>query len=223
METSGVVCSKAAKGPELSDELRNETPVQAVSRVLIADDENLVAVGIASCLEALEIEVVGPVADGRSAVELCRREPADLALLDIRMPVMDGLDAAEALWNELRVPSIIVSAFGGKDFVDRAQRAGVFAYLLKPVSPESLRAAISIAWAKYRLQLEQDHRIEELEENLSSRREIEAAKWRIISQTGCAEPEAHALMQKSARNERRRLVDIAREILSNPDHPHLKR
>lgn len=145
-----------------------------------------------------------------------------MALLDIRMPVIDGLACAATLWKELEIPSVIVSAYSTQNYIDEAQQAGVFGYLLKPVTTESLRAAVSVAWSRATAHIWQSKRISQLEESLAVRRTVEMAKWKIIEARKVTEPEAHALLQKSARNERRRLVDVAQEVMNRPDHPLLK-
>ena len=190
-------------------------------RVLVADDEHLVAIGIASSLNSLGIEVVGPVAEGKSAIEVGRSSQPDLALLDIRMPGLDGLKCAAALWTELEIPSIIVSAYSTQNYVDEAQQPGVFGYLLKPVTTESLKAAVSVGWSRACTQLWQSKRINQLEETLAVRKTVEMAKWRIIEARRVSEAEAHSLLQRSARNDRRRLVDVAAEVLAHQNHPLL--
>lgn len=193
--------------------------VTSPRRILIADDEHLVALGVASSLGDLGYSVVGPVADGQAAVEVCRADHPDMALLDIRMPVVDGLACAATLWKELEIPSVIVSAYSTQNYVEEAQEAGVFGYLLKPITTESLRAAISIAWSRASAQAWQSKRINQLEESLAVRRTVEMAKWRIIEGRQISEAEAHSMMQRTARNERRRLIDVANEILAQVDHP----
>lgn len=191
-------------------------------RVLVADDEHLVALGVASSLSSIGCAVVGPVADGQAAIEVCRAEQPDMALLDIRMPLVDGLACASTLWKELEIPSVIISAYSTQNYIDEAQQAGVFGYLLKPVTTESLRAAVSIAWSRASAHIWQSKRITQLEESLAVRRTVEMAKWKLIEARKVSEPEAHAILQKAARNERRRLVDVAQEVLNATSHALLK-
>lgn len=181
--------------------------------MLIADDEHLMATGLASSIRSLGYTVVGPVGDGRAAVELARQDPPDLAILDIRMPEMDGLSAAEHLWNDAAVPTIIVSAFSDKRYIEHAQEIGVFGYLLKPVSTENLRVTLAIAWARATSHEVQRKRITQLETTLTNRKIVEQAKWTLIESEGLSEPEAHAKLQRTARNNRRPLVEVAQEVL----------
>ncbi len=188
----------------------------APEHLLVADDEHLMATGLTTSLESLGYAVMGPVGDGEAAIELARAEAPDLALLDIRMPGLDGLSAAKCLWEELNIPSIIISAFSDKRYVEQAQEIGVFGYLLKPVSKENLRVTLAIAWARATSHEAQTRRIVQLEQSLGNRRIIEQAKWKLIQTRGMTEAEAHAELQKTARNNRRRLVDVAEEIITGP-------
>lgn len=181
--------------------------------VLVADDESLMATGLASSLKSLGFEIVGPASDGQEAIDLANHEDPDIALLDIRMPEVDGLEVAKVLWEEYGIPSIIVSAFSDKQYVREAQANGVFGYMLKPVSTENLRVTISIAWARALGTEEQAKRIEQLETTLTHRRIVEQAKWKLIETHGWTEAEAHTRLQREARNNRRKLIDVANEVL----------
>jgi len=182
--------------------------------VLVADDEHLVASGICGSLRALRMEVVGPFADGAAAIAGADSgQGADLALLDIRMPGQDGLEIARCLWDRFALPSIIVSAYSDQSYVERAQQTGVFGYLLKPVTTESLRVAISVAWARFETARAADKRIQQLELSIAHRRKIEQAKWKIVEREGKTEAEAHNHLQRKARDERRKLIDVAEDVL----------
>lgn len=186
-------------------------------RLLIADDEHLMAMGLASSIQSLGFDVVGPVGDGRAAVDLVENLPEaerpDMALLDIRMPEMDGLTAAKILWEAYRMPAIIISAFGDNRYVDQAQPIGVYSYLLKPVSSENLRVTLHIAWARASSHEIQTKRIDQLEQNLANRRTIEQAKWKLTELFNLSEAEAHQRLQRMARDNRRPIVDVAGDIL----------
>lgn len=192
------------------------TPALQPSRILVADDEHLMALAIAEGLKSLGYTVVGPAADGQQAIELAEAEPADLALLDISMPAVDGLQAACTLWERFALPSIIITAFGRDDYVERASRAGVFGYLLKPITPDDLCAAIRIAWSRATDRAALAERIVKLERSLEDRRTVEQAKWRMVSELGLDEPSAHTRLQQIARSRRQRIAEIAREVLAAP-------
>ncbi len=186
-----------------------------MTRVLVADDEHLVAAGISSSLTGLGYTVVGTAGDGLEAIELCRRDPPDLALLDVRMPNCNGLEAAAVLFRELHVPVVILSAYSDPEYVSTAAQAGVFGFLLKPANQDQIQACLEIAWGRFQAHLRQDEEITALKRRLEDRKTIEQAKWLVVKHKQVSEPEAMKLLQKQARDTRRPLVDIARSILEN--------
>jgi response regulator NasT len=187
----------------------------AVGCVLIADDEHLIAEGLASAMAGMGYSIIGPVADGESAIRTARESLPDIALLDISMPGMGGLEAARQLWEELNVPSVIVSAFADPDIVEQAASIGVFGYLVKPVDAQALRAAVEVGRNRAGSHETLEGRVDQLERSLASRRVVEQAKWRLIEQKGMSESEAHAALQREARASRRRIADVAQSILDS--------
>jgi len=185
------------------------------SKLLVADDEHLVASGVAVNLRELGYEVIGPASDGDEAIELCRSHHPDMALLDIRMPKKDGLQAAEIIFRRMGIPVMIFSAYSDPEYVTSGNRVGVFGYLLKPVTPDQMRVGISVAWGRFLDYMNQNAEIVTLKERLEHRKIIEQAKWIIVKRKGIDEPEAMKLLQKQARNNRRTLVDVARSVLEN--------
>ncbi len=192
-------------------------------RVLIADDEHLVATGLANSAADLGHKIVGIAPDGEEAVRIAREQKPQLALLDIRMPKLSGIDAAMLLFGELGVPSIIVSAYADEEHVknihSRGEAAGVFGYLLKPVSREQLSVAIGIALQRSAVFAMQEHRIDQLENNLSQRRTVEQAKWILVEKKKVTEPQAHEMLQKLARDRRKPLVEIAAVVVETGELP----
>lgn len=185
------------------------------SKLLVADDEHLVASGLAVNLRELGYEVIGPAADGDEAIELCRTHHPDMALLDIRMPKKDGLQAAEVVFRRMGIPVMIFSAYSDPEYVTSGNRVGVFGYLLKPVTQDQMRVGISVAWGRYLDYVNQNSEISTLKERLEHRKIIEQAKWVIVKRKGVEEPEAMRLLQRQARNNRRTLVDVARSVIEN--------
>lgn len=184
-------------------------------KILIADDEHLVASGLAVNLRELGYEVVGPATDGEEAIELCRLNQPDMALLDIKMPKKDGLQAAEVLYRRMGIPVMIFSAYSDPEYITSGTRVGVFGYLLKPVTADQMRVGISVAWGRFLDHITQNSEITTLKERLEHRKIIEQAKWIIVKRKGVDEPEAMRLLQKQARNNRRTLVDVAQSVLEN--------
>lgn len=193
--------------------MQNGDKSTTIRRILIADDEHLVSAGIVTSVTSLGYEAVGPVADGEAAIKLATEQKPDLAILDIKMPIMDGLTCAKKLWDTLTIPSLIVSAYSSEQYVTQAQELGVFGYLIKPVSTESLRAAIAVAWARANGASKQDSRIDQLERTLSTRRVVEMAKWRLVETMSMSEQNAHNTLQHTARARRKKLVEVAQSIL----------
>ncbi len=184
-------------------------------RVLVADDEHLVASGVAVNLRELGYEVVGPAADGDEAINICRQTRPDIALLDIRMPKKDGLATAEIIFRKMGVPVMIFSAYSDPEYVSSGNRVGVFGYLLKPVTQDQMRVGLSVAWGRFLDYAHQNSEIGSLKERLEQRKIIEQAKWILVKRRGIEEPDAMRLLQKQARNNRRTLVDVARAVLEN--------
>ncbi|MGE3107993.1 MAG: ANTAR domain-containing response regulator [Phycisphaerales bacterium] len=187
------------------------------ARIMVADDEHLVALGIASSVRDLGHEVVGTAPDGEAAVTMARQLLPDLALLDLRMPKLSGTEVAMIIYEELAIPSLVISAYSDQEYVSKIQAygesSGVFAYLLKPVGVDELRVSIGVA--RHRAASDAHHikRIEQLERNLVNRRIVEQAKWKLVETTNMTEPAAHEKLQKMARDCRRPLVEIAKQIL----------
>lgn len=205
--------SGAASGEAMTAEADDifDNPAQ-LKRILIAEDEHLLAAALADDLRALNYEVLGPVPNGRQAIELARREPPQLALLDVRMPVMDGLEAA-AILHEMNVPSVIVSAYSDPEYVNRGSEVGVFGYVLKPVTVDDLRVNIAIAWSRYRYQHRLRSEVDTLKTALENRKLVERAKGLLMQRLNLTEPEAMRRLQKQARDSRRNMADLARSII----------
>ena len=186
-----------------------------LKRVLVADDEHLVAAGISSSLTGLGYTVIGPARDGHEAIELCRSDPPDLALLDIRMPNCDGLEAAAIVFQQLHVPVVILTAYSDPEYVLTASESGVFGFLLKPASQDQLRVCLDVAWGRFGEYLNQDEQIGSLKKRLEDRKTIEQAKWLVVKHKQVTEPEAMKLLQRKARDTRQPLVEVAQSILQN--------
>jgi len=186
-------------------------------KLLVADDEHLVASGLAVSLQELGFSVVGPASDGEEAIDLCTSERPDMALLDIRMPKKDGLAAAEVIFRRLGIPIVIFSAYSDQEYIEAGNRVGVFGYMLKPVTQDQLRVGVSVAWGRFLDHVDQTTEIGDLKQRLENRKAIEQAKWLIVQRKGVTEPEAMKLLQRQARNNRRTLVDVAKSLLENEE------
>ena len=148
-------------------------------------------------------------------MEVCRRDPPDLALLGVRMPNYNGFEAAAVVFRELDVPVVILSAYSDPEYVSTAAQAGVFGFLLKPASQDQIRVCLEIAWGRFQEHLRQDEEISSLKRRLEDRKTIEQAKWLVVKHKQVSEPEAMKLLQKQARNTRQPMVEVAQSILEN--------
>jgi response regulator NasT len=183
-------------------------------RVLIADDETVIRMGLRVLLEDQGYKVVGEAADGTRALDLVRRLRPDLVFLDVKMPGTDGLQAARTLLADRAVPVIILTAYADREFVEKAKEAGVLAYLVKPVRESDLYPAIEVARARFREIQTLRTEIGTLEEALAARKLVERAKGVVMRRMGLDEAGAFAHIQRQARNGRKPMKEIAEAILA---------
>lgn len=193
--------------------IRSAVDLDRPRRVLVADDEHLVATDLAMTLGELGYLVLGPAVDGEAAVDLAQITHPDLALLDIRMPKRDGLTAASQIYHDLGVPVIILSAYSDSTAVAAAQEAGVFGYLVKPASANQLRAAIDVAWGRFVDSLRDQEEIAALERKIEDRRIIERAKWILVQRKQLTEEEAMRTLQRQARQSRKKMAEVAQLLI----------
>ena len=183
-------------------------------RILIAEDEALNALALRSQVEALGHTIVGPARNGREAVELASRTPVDLALLDIRMPAMSGVEAAEEIVRHRPVPIILLTGFSEPEYVDQAVRAPVFHFLVKPVSLEDLAPAIGVAGARFKEWLEFREDAERIRRQIEERELLDQAKRVIMQARGLSEHGAYRLLQQESQRRSQPMVEIAQTILT---------
>lgn len=183
-------------------------------RVLIADDESIRLMNLAAQLHSLGCEVVGEAADGVQAIELARQTKPDLVILDIKMPYLDGIEAAQRITAERPVPIILITAFGERELAERAIDAGVFGYLLKPVAEEDLHPAIMLAISRFREFQVLRHELENVREALETRKLVEQAKGILMDRLHLSEAEAFRRMQVQSQRENKKMADIARAIIT---------
>ncbi|MHB1457610.1 MAG: ANTAR domain-containing response regulator, partial [Armatimonadota bacterium] len=145
-------------------------------RILIADDESIIRLDLQKILESMGHKVVAEASNGKIAVELAQSTPIDLAILDIKMPEMDGLDAAKIITGENICPVLLLTAYSQQDLIDRAKDAGVFGYLVKPFKQTDLLPAIEIAISRYKEMNELSKEVSSLQEKLETRKLVDRAK-----------------------------------------------
>ena len=183
-------------------------------RVLIAEDEALIRLDLKEMLEEEGYSVVAEVGDGQQAVDQAKALEPDLVFLDIQMPVLDGLSAAEQIAGSRIAPVIVLTAFSQRELVERARDAGAMAYLVKPFSKNDLVPAIEVARARFTEMSALDSEVKTLEERLETRKVVEKAKGVLMSEQGMTEAEAFRWIQRTAMNQRTSMKALAETILT---------
>jgi two-component system, response regulator PdtaR len=183
------------------------------TRVIVADDESLIRMDLREMLTNLGYLVVGEVADGRSAVNQARELRPDIVIMDIKMPDMDGIEAAKILTEERIAPVVLLSAYSQRDLVDRAREAGVTAYLVKPYREEDLTPAIEVALARFREFQELQQQVLDLQTALETRKLVDRAKGILMDKQGLSEAESFRKIQKMSMDNRKPMKDVAEAII----------
>ena len=182
-------------------------------RLVIADDESLIRMNLKETLVGLGYLVVGEAGDGVSVVNLARELRPDLVIMDIKMPKLDGIQAAKMLTEDKIAPVLLLTAYSDRELVDRAREAGVVNYIVKPFRDAELLPAIEIAMARYAEFQEIDKKIGDLQETLETRKLVERAKGVLMDTQGLKEQEAFRNIQQLSMNTRKSMREIAQAIL----------
>ena len=189
------------------------------TRVLIAEDEALIRLALKEMLEEEGYVVVGEVGDGQAAVDQAQQLRPDLVILDVQMPVLDGIAAAERIASARLAPVVILTAFSQRDLVERARQAGAMAYLVKPFQKKDLLPTIEMAASRFAEIVSLEAEVTDLQGRLEARKIIERAKGVLQSEHGMSEPEAFRWIQKQAMDERRSMRALAEQVLSGESLP----
>jgi response regulator NasT len=183
-------------------------------KVLVADDNPLIALGLAERLRSLGHEPIGPAGDGAEAIELARQNQPDLYLFDIEMPGFDGLEAAERLAGEgLRRPVVVITGVDDPGLIERSIASGVSAYLTKPVDSRELQAALGLAAARHAEFEALEAEVDRAQQALEDRKLVERAKGLLMSALNLSEPDAFRRLQLTARERNLRLAEVAARIV----------
>ncbi len=181
-------------------------------KIIVADDESIIRLGLKAMLTELGHEPL-LASNGREALNLARTIDADLALLDINMPMTDGLEAAKVIANKHPMPIIILTAYGQQELIEKATALPIQGYLIKPVNERDLAAAIGVALARFNDQQQALRDAEKLREDLETRKLVDRAKGVLIDQ-GMKENEAYQFIQRKARDNRSSMREVAEKILA---------
>jgi response regulator NasT len=188
-------------------------------RVVIAEDEAIIRLDLRETLEEEGYEVVGETGRGDKAVELVRSLRPDLAILDIKMPHMDGLEAARIISQERICGVLMLTAFSQREVVEDARDAGALAYLVKPYQKSDLIPAIEVAIGRFRELQQLTGEVDALGEQLEARKIIDRAKGVLIDECGLKESEAFTFIQRTAMSERSRMREVAERVLDGTLRP----
>jgi len=186
-------------------------------RTLIAEDEQLTRTIIRARLEKLGHTVVAEAGDGAQAIEAARLHKPDVIIMDIKMPVMDGIEAARAILAETPCAILFLSSFNEEELVEQASETGALAYLMKPFRKEDLAPALEVAVRRFRQIQSQSKEIEELKETLETRKLIERAKGILMDRHHMSEEEAFKRIHFQARNQNKKMREIAQSIITAAD------
>jgi two-component system, response regulator PdtaR len=183
-------------------------------RILIAEDESIIRLDLRELLERAGFDVCAEARDGVEAVELARSESPDLAILDVKMPRLDGIEAARKILDEHPIPIVMLTAYGQDELVSRAVEAGVFGYLVKPFREQDLLPAIHTARARHEELAALRDEAESLAEALAARKAIERAKGLLMEKEGLTEDEAFTRLRKASQVSGRPLKVVAEALIA---------
>lgn len=199
--------------PEPKAAEAKEGPVKPSKRAVVAEDEVLIRMDIVETLQEGGYEVVGEAGNGEEGVNLAREHRPDVVVMDIKMPVMDGLTAAEHIANESLAPVVILTAFSQTDLVERAREAGAMAYVVKPFTPADLIPAVEIARSRYLEIKALEEEISDITERMETRKKVERAKGLLMEKMNLNEPEAFRWIQKTSMDRRLTMREVAEAVI----------
>jgi response regulator NasT len=183
-------------------------------RIAIAEDEQVMQRYLEETLSILGFQVLFLAGTGREFIEKCKAQRPDLVITDIRLPDMDGLEAAAAVYADCPVPIIVVTAFHDQELIERAEKNHVLAYLVKPIKQHDLEPAIAIASKRFQELRAMREEADNLRQSLEDRKVVERAKGLIMKRAGLDEPEAFRRLQKLAREKNLKLAEIAKIVIT---------
>jgi two-component system, response regulator PdtaR len=183
-------------------------------RVVIAEDEALIRMDLAEMLQEEGYDVVAEAGDGETAVKLAQEHRPDLVILDVKMPVLDGISAAERIAEERVSPVLILTAFSQRELVERAREAGAMAYLVKPFSKSDLVPAVEMAVSRYSEIISLESEVTDLTERLETRKLVDRAKGILQTSFGMSEPDAFRWIQKTSMDKRVTMRDVAELVIA---------
>jgi response regulator NasT len=214
-ETAADVTSDAAADAETAPSGTSSAPgARPPLRILVAEDEALIRIDLAEMLAEAGYDVVGQAGDGEQAVELATELRPDLVIMDVKMPVMDGITAAEHIGQAKICPVVMLTAFSQTELVERARDAGVMAYIVKPFTAADLTPAIDIARSRWTEMTALESEIADLGERLETRKQVDRAKGILMKKLKISEADAFRWIQKTAMDRRLGMREVADAVIS---------
>jgi response regulator NasT len=194
-------------------------PDPTARRVLIAEDEALIRLDLREMLEEEGYDVCGEAGDGQTAVDMATELRPELVILDVKMPVLDGIAAAEQIARQRIAPVVILTAFSQRDLVEKAREAGAMAYLVKPFQKKDLLPTIEMALSRYSELVGLEAEVDGLQERLEARKLVERAKGVLMTDHGMTEPEAFRWVQRASMDRRLTMRAVAEAVLAGTERP----
>ena len=182
-------------------------------RIVIADDEALICMDLREMLEEAGHEVVGIGSDGVEALNLVKEKKPDLAILDVKMPRLDGIQAARMIAHDNLAPVVLLTAFGDEDMIEKAKKSMVFGYVMKPVEEKTLFPAIQIAVSQYRQKKDMVDRVKNMERELAARKIVDRAKSLLMDYYHITEEDAYRRMQQTSMKRGITIADVAQKVV----------
>jgi response regulator NasT len=213
-EPAEAATTDPAPAPEASAQAqRASTATQPRRRVVVAEDEAIIRLDVVEILTEAGYDVVGEAGDGEAAVRLVEETSPDLVVMDIKMPVLDGISAAERIGRARLAPVVLLTAFSDRELVDRARDAGAMAYVVKPFSAADLLPAVEIALSRHQEITALEDEVADLTERFETRKRVERAKGLLQTRMGLTEPEAFRWIQKTSMDRRLTMREVADAVL----------
>jgi len=205
-----------AEGTEAPDGAApgESTGLRPARRVVVAEDEALIRLDVVEMLREAGYDVVAEADNGQLAVELARQHRPDLVLMDVKMPVLDGITAAEQIASERIAPVVLLTAFSQRELVERAREAGAMAYVVKPFTVDDVVPAIEIAISRFEEISALEREVSDMKEQFATRKLVERAKSLLITRMGLTEPEAFRWIQKTSMDRRLSMREVAEAIIN---------
>lgn len=182
-------------------------------RIVIADDEALICMDLREMLEEAGHEVVGVGSDGVEALDLVKEKKPDLVILDVKMPRLDGLQAAKMIAHDNLAPVVLLTAFGDEDMIEKAKKSMVFGYVMKPVEERTLFPAIQIAVSQYRQKRDMVDRVKDMERELTARKIVDRAKGLLMDYYHITEQDAYRRMQQTSMKRGLPIAEVAQRVV----------